>query len=359
MKSLYAYFGLLKPHNIDSPGHFLYQLGLIDSLRELFDEEKFDFYSYYPPQVIADSQIFDYPDSELGAIFRKYRGQMIEEGPLPFSEIIEQIKQKVYHKLYLKARFRNLSTLTKKWKDAQEFEQILDAARNAGYTKEQIVILDTDLSLSEKFIMESSEFATIIIPSIDFPGISTRFLDECVATHIGKFDTNRFLNTVFYGNIDTSNYKSGNSKGEILSSILNWCNEFYLTRENSIFLAICKTNEPIVLSGNNAIIPRNERLAIWNALSVSAIMLNVTKDKYAENKFIPARVYEAMIFGMIPVSYRFDFLCPAFSFNDLNDLSEIIKYLNECTPSDLEKAYLHFIKNYKQQLYGPTKNSTI
>ena len=47
-KSLYAYFGLLDLHNIDSPGHSLYQIGLVDSLRESFGEEKFDFYSYYP-----------------------------------------------------------------------------------------------------------------------------------------------------------------------------------------------------------------------------------------------------------------------------------------------------------------------
>ena len=42
--------------------------------------------------------------------------------------------------LYLKARFRNLSTLAKKWKDAHEFELIICAAIEAGYKKESIVI---------------------------------------------------------------------------------------------------------------------------------------------------------------------------------------------------------------------------
>ena len=47
MKNLYAYFGLLGIHQVDSPGHSLYQLGLIDSICESYGECKFDFYSFY------------------------------------------------------------------------------------------------------------------------------------------------------------------------------------------------------------------------------------------------------------------------------------------------------------------------
>ena len=48
MKALYSYFGLIDLHDIDSPGHSLYQLGLLDSIRQTFYHEKFDFYCYYP-----------------------------------------------------------------------------------------------------------------------------------------------------------------------------------------------------------------------------------------------------------------------------------------------------------------------
>ena len=51
MKSLYAYFGLLNLHTIDSPGHSLYQIGLMDSLRQTFGIDQFDFFSYYPEDL--------------------------------------------------------------------------------------------------------------------------------------------------------------------------------------------------------------------------------------------------------------------------------------------------------------------
>ena len=79
-------------------------------------------------------------------------------------------------------------------------------------------------------------------------------------------------------------------------------------------------------------------------------MLNITKEKYNEVKFIPARIYEAMIFGMIPVSYKFNFLCPAFSFETIEDLSEIYEYFYECDAAGLEQAYKHFINSYLNTL---------
>ena len=81
-------------------------------------------------------------------------------------------------------------------------------------------------------------------------------------------------------------------------------------------------------------------------------MINITKDVYNEEGFIPARVYEAMIFGMIPVSYGFDFLSKTFSFIDLVQLKEIIYYLDECSPADYRIAYDTFIKEYLVHVNG-------
>jgi hypothetical protein len=57
-----------------------------------------------------------------------------------------------------------------------------------------------------------------------------------------------------------------------------------------------------------------------------------------------------MIFGMIPISYKFNFLCPAFSFDTLDDLHEIYAYLTECDQEGLEQAYKHFINSYIDHL---------
>jgi hypothetical protein len=346
-KSLYAYFGLLELHTIDSPGHSLYQIGLIDSIQQTFSESKFDFYSYYPKENIYLQNIEgrSYPEGELGRLFQEYRDELIDEYLISFDKVIENISQRKYHTLYLKARFRNLSTLSKKWRDALRFEEIIAAAIAAGYPKEKIIILDTDLSLSQSFINRIQDSATILTPSIDFPGISDRFLNRCVEIHTGKFDK-KLLNCIFYGNIDTSSYKSGNSKGEILTTVLDNVDRFTQSIEGSL-IVICKNSEEVTLTGKNHRVARHNREIIWKTLEDSAIMLNVTKDIYDQKKFIPARIFEAMIFGLIPISYRFNFLCPAFSFTTEEDLSEILKYLFECSPADLEKAYLHFIKSYK------------
>jgi len=350
MKSLYAYFGLLDLHDIDSPGHSLYQIGLVDSLRESFGEEKFDFYSYYPEEVIKSASLQAFPENELGQLFHKYRSELFDQPIHDIEQLLSLIKEKKYSKLYLKARFRNLSTLSKKWKDARDFDQIIQCAIDAGYSKDKIIILDTDLSLSEKFIEQTKDFVTILIPSIDFPGISNMFLVDCVNLNLSK--NKKGVSSVFYGNIDTSKYKSGNSKSEILSEAIDWINRNHWSKDEDFYL-VCKKNDfdsvPDKLSSIHHI-DRRDRVKIWETLESSRIMVNITKEKYNDRKFIPARIYEAMIFGMIPVSYKFDFLCSAFSFDNLEDLTEIYVYLSECDDAGLEQAYRHFINCYLDSL---------
>jgi hypothetical protein len=354
MKAFYAYFGLLDLHTIDSPGHSLYQLGLMDSIRLEFGVEKFDFFSYYPEDLQAAELLRHekYPDNALGHLFTGYRESMIDTYGLMLEESLLRIKNKEYSHVFLKARFRNISTLTKKWKDAAAFEKLISMAIDAGYSADEIIILDTDLSLPPSFYTKYSDKVTVKIPSIDFKGISDRFLNDCVAIHKAADYSTRAVSSVFYGNINTSNYKSGNSKSEMLSEAL--C--YFFSRVDYFsddFTIIGKSSDfdEITTSGVSGIY-RNSRSAIWHALEKNLIMLNVTKDKYNEKKFIPARIYEAMIFGMIPVSYKFNFLCETFSFNTIEDLNEIVQYLNECEPEDLKKAYLRFVKDYQEYVDG-------
>lgn len=346
MKSLYAYFGLLDLHDIDSPGHSLYQIGLVDSLRESFGEEKFDFYSYYPIEVIKSSKLQGFPETDLGRLFHKYRTELFDQPINNIDDLLEKISNREYSKLYLKARFRNLSTLSKKWKDARDFDRIIQCAIDSGYTKDEIIILDTDLSLSEKFIEQTKDFVTILIPSIDFPGISNMFLVDCVNLNLSQFK--KGLNSVFYGNIDTSKYKSGNAKSEILPESLEWIGRHHWSKDEDLYL-ICKKNDFESLSNklsSTQHVNRKDRIKIWDTLESSRIMVNITKEKYNDLKFIPARIFEAIIFGMIPISYKFNFLCPAFSFDNLEDLSEIYTYFSECDDAGLEQAYKHFINCY-------------
>ena len=340
MKSLYAYFGLLDLHEIDSPGHSMYQIGLVDSIKETYGEEMFDFYSYYPQDLIESAGVKGFPSTPLGEVFSEFRKNLFDRPIHDIESVLKEISLRKYHRLYLKARFRNLSALSKKWKDARDFEQMIEFAVEAGYKKDEIIILDTDLSLSQNFIDKYSQYVTIRIPSIDFPGISLNFLNRCLEAQLNEKSYENF-NSVFYGNIDTSKYKEGNSKSPILHDAL------LLTSGFAELSLICKESDFTPYLGDTILgIPRNQRSNIWQKLSHSLIMLNVTKEKYDREKFIPARIYEAMIFGMIPVSYKFNFLCKAFSFESIEDLTEIYKYLLECSPEERKAAYIHFVKDY-------------
>jgi hypothetical protein len=337
-------------HQIDSPGHSFYQIGLVDSIRETYGDSEFDFYSYYPNEIIeaVAPRIKRYPDEGLGVIFNNFTDALFKNGSslvmtLTFDNLIKNIKGKEYQNLYLKARFRNLSTLKKKWLDALEFETIVETAISSGYSAEQINILDTDLSLSEKFIEKYRDKIRILVPSIDFPGISSRFLQTCVEFN-QKCKYEKDGGPVFYGNINTSKYKSGNSKSNQLNDALTLLDGFYPKEK---FKVICKERDFLDQQFENAKwVSRSNRILIWETLLKSNIMINITKEKYNEERFIPARVYEAMIFGMIPVSYNFSFLSETFSFSNPIQLREILIYLDECGPADYRVAYNTFISEY-------------
>jgi hypothetical protein len=340
MKALYAYFGLLDLHDIDSPGHSFYQLGLLDSIREEHGVNRFDFFSYYPKAAIHLADRRSYPDDGLGIVFRSTKEALIEN-EIDFEETVKKIRNHHYDRLYLKARFRNLSTLSKKWLDAWQFETFIQFAVETGYSKEEIVILDTDLSLPDRFYEEYGDSVTVIVPSIDIPGISADFLEQCVDVWLLA---EKKKSVVYYGNIDTSAYKAGNSKSEDLRKILSDISGF----DGVDLTLICKGSDSIGIE-HNTHVERGDRARIWSTLSESAFMLNVTKPKYEERRFIPARIYEAMIFGMVPISHGFHFLCPAFSFKDEMELKEILKYLvTDCDSSDLRGAYRHFVSSYRK-----------
>lgn len=350
MNSLYAYFGLVDLHKVDIPGHSLYQLGLIDSLSETYGDEKFDFFSYLPEEILNENTdtSTNFPSNGLGAIFNKYYKQLISEDYCPdLEEVLGKITNKEYNRLYLKARFRNLSTLAKKWKDALYFEKMIETAISAGYKYNEIIILDTDLSLPKSFYGKYNSSVTVLVPSIDFNGISNRFLGDCLSYHKEYYVKDG--STVFYGNIDTSNYKSGNQKSPILTDCIEALRSEYMKyeKDDEVLYLIHKITPTTMSHPTTSHIHRKDRDEIFDALTSSSIMLNVTKDKYDSRKFIPARIYEALIFGMVPVSYGFNWLSDLFSFKTVEDLMEIVKYIRDLDNSeDIKTAYFKFVENY-------------
>jgi hypothetical protein len=344
-KSLYAYFGELGIFDMNIPGHTFYQIGLMDSISEKFGTDQFDFLNYISDKYTSGSIDPEFPVGELGELMTRYSRKLINNYQIAYPEVIEKIKNKEYDKLFLKARFRNLSTLQKKLKDAKIFEDIITTALEVGYAPENIIILDTDLSLSESFLNTIKELGlSREIPSITMPGMSKSFIDDCLQIHEKNQDY-RTTNLMYYGNLSFDNYKEGHSKNPIINDIIQSVDSTQMF-DGTIFTMSVAAKSDLSLENwigtmdTVSLVPREDRARIWDHFSQSMVSVNVSKDLYLKEKFIPARVYESIIFGTIPVSYRWG-QHPAMTFETVEDFWEICKFLAECSRKDYLKILRH------------------
>jgi hypothetical protein len=349
-RALYAYFGQLGLFDDNIPGHTFYQLGLLDEISQVHQVDGFEFFNY----IDGDSKAKDcrpiFPKDKLGEVFDKYCDALIFDYRLQFSKVINRIENKWYSKIFLKARFRNLSTLQKKLMDASRFETIIQTAIKAGYKSHEIIILDTDLSLSEDFLQKAKELGlTIETPSVTMRACSKRFLKSCLDVHIAE-SWKRPDHLTYYGNLSFENYKAGHSKDPIIRDIIDTVDriEKFSGDKFTITVAAKVTQELedwIAPKMQVVITPRQERSEIWNSLLHSLASINVSKNLYLDKGFTPARVYESLMLGVIPVSYRDPRLHPAMSFETVEEFFEICKFLSECSAEDYNKILVQMAES--------------
>ena len=332
-KILYAYFGKLGIFDEDIPGHSFYQIGLLDAIRDIEGDCKIDFYSYLP----SSHTTVVVPDGELGQLTVKYFNELIDQYDLSFQETVDRIMANEYDAIYLKARFRNLSTLAKGLFDAREFEGLIKIAAAMNVP---VYVLDTDLSLPQAFLESSKYPFTRKIPSIDMPGIGKRFAYDCLAVNTERILTGtKCADILYYGNLDFKNYKEGHSKNPIILDLL------VALDGHSLFdgtqLSVTHAGKPVDTILVNQQIPRANRLAIWNNFSNTLASINISKDLYIETGFLPARTYEAAMFGSITVSYMDKTLHPAMCFTTIDQAIEQLTYLAESSPADYLSLYTY------------------
>lgn len=343
-KSLYCYFGELGLFEENIPGHTFYQVGLLDAISEKYGNSNFDFYNYMDAKASSEN-LPNYPVGPLGQVFETFTNQLIDDYRLGYEDVLLRISNREYNKIFLKARFRNLSTLQKKLKDAQRFETFIKHAIACGYEPSDIIILDTDLSLSEQFLHTIAELGiTREIVSISVPGIGTNFLNSCleVHQHAEKPSTNKLM---YYGNLSFDNYKEGHGKNPIINDIINSIDSVKLFNGAPFRLTVAAKSTPELDTWfsqleNVNFVARQHRAVIWEEFISSLVSINVSKDLYLKEGFTPARVYESIIFGVIPVSYMVG-QHPAMTFETVDDLFEICKFLTECSGADYHKILRH------------------
>ena len=349
--ALYAYFGYLGDFSTDIPGHTFYQIGLIDQLCNHHHIDKVDFYSYLShDQVGATQKSPIWPTSPVTPVFEKFTKERIRSYNLGFAKVVENIEKGRYDKIFLKARFRNLSTLTKQLTDAKQFELLIKAAIQTGQAN-KVVILDTDLSLDPEFVdFCKSQGITFEIPSIDYPNVSKNFIKACEKVWLEETDRFERNDKVFYyGNISFGNYKVGHAKNPIVVDAIKASADFKSFTGKKYTVSLAGKLDPALTGDfqekNIKLIPRTDRSDIWNEYASSTISLNISKDLYVERGFYPARVYESLIFGAIPVSYKDYRIHEALGFTDLHKLEEILAFFKDSSPSDRAAVYSKCISN--------------
>ena len=349
--ALYAYFGYLGTFSTDIPGHTFYQVGLIDQLCLTHNIDKVDFYSYLSKDYVSAEQRSPiWPTSPVTPVFESFTEKRIQSYNLEFAKVLENIEAGRYEKLFLKARFRNLSTLTKELTDAKQFEEIINLAIKTGQA-DKVVILDTDLSLEPEFVeFCKSKGITFEIPSIDYPNVSLDFIKACEKVWLEEptpFSQNN--NILYYGNISFGNYKAGHSKNPIVVDAIQTAANFKSFTGKGYTVSVAgkvdtKLESEFSESGIG-LIKRYNRAEIWAEYEKSALSLNISKDLYLDRGFYPARVYESLIFGSIPVSYGDYRIHEALGFKDLAKLEEILAFFKDSSPADRAAIYSKCISN--------------
>jgi hypothetical protein len=351
LTALYAYFGYLGEFSTDIPGHTFYQVGLIDQLCLTHHVDKVDFYSYLSKDYVRSEQKSPiWPASPVTQVFEKFTEERIRSYDLEFAKVLENIEAGRYEKLFLKARFRNLSTLTKELTDARQFEEIINLAIKTGQA-DKVVILDTDLSLEPEFVeFCKSKGITFEIPSIDYPNVSFDFIKACEKVWLES--TDRFSqndNILYYGNISFGNYKAGHAKNPIVVDAIQTSAKFKSFTGKSYKVAVAGKIDSSLESDFSesciSLVKRYNRAEIWSEYEKSTLSLNISKDLYLERGFYPARVYESLIFGSIPVSYGDYRIHEALGFKDLTKLEEILAFFKDSSPSDRASIYSKCISN--------------
>lgn len=375
---LYAYFGDIVPTETDIPGHFLYQPFLIDEIcSRLAGEEdyKIDLYSYLVdyenPKSLTRPVEFNYFLPSVNHIMNAWKDDHlgVEDGKAYVSliEVFRNLYRERYDALILKARFRNPSTHAKKMYDVKKFEAIVQEGINFGTP---ILIVDTDLALPPKFIEVINARKNIkiialgnvkkaypnlkpekILSPVPLYGISVMRLKEIYEAFEKEpqniIHAQRKRTLLYYGNIASSNYKSGHTKNyEVLEYLIKLSEERFFHEMNGYIIG--KVEDKRFVNGFEHVM-RYCRSMIADLHREARLSVNISKELYEKTDFSPARITESWVFGILPLSYSSDGNYQnnrTLVFKNYMEFVECVRlYLVDTSLDDYYKMFMQCMKN--------------
>jgi hypothetical protein len=323
MKVLYGYFGNILEHNLPYPGHPLYQLNFLDSLRNAFGIEKLDVFYYTDEKVDKNICINNEVRSKLFAKLNP--------------NIVNEVNVQDYDALFLKHRFRNASRLKDTHlHDVAVYEDLIELGLSKGIPT---YIIDTDASIINSFykmfpgITIISFFDTSIYP----PGISVKKISptsEILLEEVNAIDKKVLPMFTYDGN----NYFKDERLIECLGLV-----QKNSARLQSVMLGKGWENlAPHIFS-------REDRMQFYAICQLSGTTsVNLTKPLYEENCFISPRIIESFILGefcLAPSGYS---VLPKDLLFDTND--EFIQKVLYFSEAWSKKALLIYAEEFLRKM---------
>lgn len=330
---LYAYWGAVGDHNLNIPGHPLYQLYAIESIAKALDVQKVYFYSLLHPKLEAS---VDKAEFYINCDVRKEICQNLNIEIVSLKKALEL--SKTVDEVVLKARFRNKSRLQEGSYDALKFETLLNEAKNNN-----VYVLDSDGELPETFFDQNQNIKLLTyFQDTSFysncnicreniytilPALASRFADEIKPLELNSAD-------VFF--IGNEGLKSPELSG-ILQNLA----------QDGLDIRVQGKWTP---KYDFKIYSRTERKDAYLEFPKALSTLQISKQKYAEYSFLSPRVYEALVCGVVPfIDSKYKYGTDFCKISGYIDLREKLKSLREGYSRDY-KLVFDEIKNNLQQV---------
>jgi hypothetical protein len=309
-RALYCYFGRFDDHDLDVPGHPLYQLFFIKSLARKFGIKEFDIYFYdkYDRKLtICHSVLKEERSLIQHRLIRKY--------DIGFDEAMDKDE---YDIVFLKYRFLNYSRIVSGSFDKLKFDKLYEQHKSKAF------IIDTDAEVKEPFDKIITLFASpdykyadgaYVVPIL--PVLKEDML-EAVET-----DLEKKWQLTFIGN------------------------EYFKERLPGTLKELeLRIDLPIIVQGKwkqydwlKKIIPRVNRREGYETLKQSICTVQISKPSYLKYDFMSPRIFESLLLGTIAFSEN-SFMSHFSRYRGIVDLCERIKLLKTLSMEQYRKILI-------------------
>jgi len=281
--ALYCYWGAVGDHNLNIPGHPLYQLYNLEFLAKKFQIDKVYFFSFLKNKVEAttDAAKFFIKEADRTQITSTLNIEVIG-----FGDALKKVQE--VDVAFIKARFRNKSRLQERSFDALKFEELLKKSEDS-----RTYVIDSDGELPIDFFNTyNGNLLTFFLDHQFYDKYETAPAD--IAT-IAPACVERFQKTSFaLADKPIDIFFIGN-EGLKQPRLSSWLNK---AAEDQLEVAVqgkWKTNHSF------QIYSRTDREIAYKQFEKTLATLQMSKPKYREFSFLSPRIYEAGIVGAVPL----------------------------------------------------------